>query len=124
LQVRTDGQIVNGVWTNGVTQGSGMYFLNDGHEENLNWQVSTTFAEDGLRKTVISYFDGTLRSRQTVTKDNSQETPTTVVAETFYDFQGRPTIQVLPAATLSTVIAFTKNFNNNSIDGNGYPKEI
>ncbi|HMK25890.1 MAG TPA: DUF6443 domain-containing protein, partial [Chitinophagaceae bacterium] len=123
VQVRTDGQIINGVWTTTLDADAGKYTLAAGHEESLNWQVSTTYAEDGKRKTVISYFDGTLRSRQTVTKDNSQETPSTVVAETFYDYQGRPTIQVLPAPTLNTVIAFTKNFNR-AAGNEGYPKEL
>ncbi|MCX6317421.1 MAG: DUF6443 domain-containing protein [Bacteroidetes bacterium] len=124
VQQRMDGQVINGLWTTGTTEGLGAYHLTAGHEEGLNWQQSTTFAEDGKRKTVIQYFDGTLRGRQTVTKDNSQANPTTVVAETYYDYQGRPTIQVLPAPTLNNVISFTRNFNNNNIDHNGYPKEI
>jgi len=124
LQRKLDGQVINGEWAFGTTEGNGMYHITAGHEDGLNWQVSTIFAEDGKRKTVIQYFDGTLRGRQTVTKDNSQANPTTVVAETYFDYQGRPTIQVLPAPTLSQVIAFTRNFNNNNIDHNGYPKEI
>lgn len=124
VQRKIDGQVINGSWTTGTAEGTGSYHLAAGHEEGLNWQQSTTFAEDGKRKTVIQYFDGTLRGRQTVTKDNSQANPTTVVAETFYDYQGRPTIQVLPAPTLNNVISFTRNFNNNNIDHNGYPKEI
>lgn len=124
LQKRTDGQIIHGNWTSSLSENAGMFTLALGHEEALNWQASTSFAEDGKRKTVIQYFDGSLRGRQTVTKDNSQSNPSTVVAETFYDFQGRPTIQVLPSPTLNNIIGFTKNFNNNSQDGNGYPKEI
>lgn len=112
-QDKVNGQRVEGSW----------YYLNDGglaylqrgpdqgHQDFLNWQVTTTFAEEGKRKTVIQYFDGTLRGRQTVTKDNSQSTATTVVAESFYDYQGRPLIQVLPSPTLNTIIQFTKNFN-------------
>ena len=110
-QEKSNGQRVEGNW----------YYLNyyglaylprgedDGHESNLNWQATTTYAEEGKRKTVIQYFDGTLRGRQTVTKDNVSKT--TVVAESFYDYQGRPVIQVLPAPTLNTIISFTKNFN-------------
>lgn len=124
LQTKTDGQVVNGSWTTSLATQAGMYQMANGHEETLNWQVSTSYAEEGKRKTVIQYFDGSLRGRQTVTKDNSQPSPTTVVAETFYDYQGRPTIQVLPAPTLNNVINFTRNFNNNNIDHVGYPKEI
>lgn len=128
VQQRTDGQVINGNWSTNLSLQSGIYHFVNGHESGLNWQVSTSYAEDGKRKTVIQYFDGSLRGRQTVTKDNSQATAltagTTVVAETYYDYQGRPTIQVLPAPTLSTVISFTRNFNNNNIDHIGYPKEL
>lgn len=80
-----------------------------GHGLDLNWQVTTTFAEEGKRKSVIQYFDGSLRSRQTVTKDNV--TNTTVTAETYYDLQGRPAVQILPTPGISNVIAYTKNLN-------------
>lgn len=81
-----------------------------GHQPKLNWQATTSYAEEGKRKSVVQYFDGSLRNRQTVTKDNT--TQTTVVAETKYDYQGRPAIQVLPAPTLNSIIAHTPNFNN------------
>jgi hypothetical protein len=41
------------------------------HETLKNWQYSSTYAEDGKKKEVISYYDGTLRNRQSVTKNNS-----------------------------------------------------
>ncbi len=80
-----------------------------GHNNNLNWQVSTAYAEDGKRKAVIQYYDGSLRQRQTVTKDNT--TNTTLSAETFYDGQGRPAIQVLPAPGIDSIVAYTQNLN-------------
>lgn len=80
-----------------------------GHNDSLNWQASTTFAEEGKRKTVIQYYDGSLRQRQTVTKDNT--TGETVVAETFYDGQGRPAVQLLPAPGINNIIAYTRNLN-------------
>ncbi|WP_089912088.1 RHS repeat-associated core domain-containing protein [Chitinophaga rupis] len=90
-----------------------------GHQRSLNWQSSISFAEDGKRKVVVQYFDGSLRSRQTVTKDNI--TNTTVVAEAKYDYQGRPAIQVLPAPTLSNVLKYTSNLNK--INGAEYDKD-
>src|SRR5450432_2748567 len=86
------------------------YYGFSGHQTNLNWQSSTSFAEEGKRKSVVQYFDGSLRNRQTVTKDNT--TRTTIVAEKFYDNQGRDAIQVLPAPTLNTIIQYTANFNS------------
>lgn len=119
-QVRYSGQRVEGAWT-WQNSGSPVYYSYGGHEEDLNWQASTSFAEEGKRKTVIQYFDGTLRNRQTVTKDNT--TNTTVVAESFYDYQGRPVIQILPAPTLSHVIEYSANFNR-AINHNQYPKWV
>jgi hypothetical protein len=59
------------------------------------WQHVAAFAEGGKRKDVVSYFDGTLRSRQAVTRLNSDQTA--LVKETIYDHAGRPAIDVLPA---------------------------
>ncbi|MEO9023275.1 MAG: RHS repeat-associated core domain-containing protein [Ginsengibacter sp.] len=123
-QIKMDGQRVEGDWTwdlNGNNQPVAYSF--DGHQNNLNWQASTSYAEEGKRKSVVQYFDGTLRNRQTVTKDNT--TGTTIVAESFYDYQGRPVIQVLPAPTINTIIQYAKNFNQFAQFANytGYPKE-
>jgi RHS repeat-associated protein len=87
----------------------GNAFAFAGHNNDLNWQASTSFAEDGKRKTVIQYFDGSLRGRQTVTKDNT--TNTVVKAESFYDAQGRPAIQILPSPGMSNIIQYQANLN-------------
>ncbi|MEO8772125.1 MAG: RHS repeat-associated core domain-containing protein [Ferruginibacter sp.] len=124
IQVKDDGQRIEGAWTwgaNGNTQPPVFYTYLDGHEPLLNWQASTSYAEEGKRKSVVQYFDGSLRNRQTVTKDNSSNT--TVVAESFYDYQGRAVIQVLPAPTLSNAIGYAHNFNK-AVNENGYPKWV
>ncbi len=107
VQNKLNGSRIEGTWS--ASTGSNWFYTYEGHQKALNWQASTSFAEEGKRKSVVQYFDGTLRNRQTVTKDNT--TSLTVVAETFYDHQGRPQIQVLPAPTLSKIIAYTQNFN-------------
>jgi RHS repeat-associated protein len=94
------------------------------HEQLLNWQYAATYAEEGKRKEVISYFDGSLRNRQTVTRINSDEN--VIVGETIYDHQGRPAITVLPAPVPlcennSPVIQFYPNFNRNE-DENPYSR--
>jgi RHS repeat-associated protein len=96
----------------------GVYHFN-GHQGNFNWQSNISYAEDGKRKVVVQYFDGSLRGRQTVTKDNF--TKTDLVAETYYDYQGRPAIQVLPSPTLNTAIHYFQNFNRNQL-GEEYTK--
>lgn len=91
-----------------------------------NWQYSTTYAEEGKKKEVISFYDGSLRNRQMVTKINSDHN--TIVGETLYDRLGRPMIQVLPAPVSSpdcqlsyseTALKYYANFNQNN-DGNSY----
>jgi hypothetical protein len=95
-------------WSSAFPGGLGSYAFN-GHQVALNWQATTSFAEEGKRKSVVQYYDGSLRSRQTVTKDNT--TNTTIVGETFYDHQGRPTIQVMPSPTLNSIIKYSPGFN-------------
>src|SRR5690606_5887542 len=111
IKIDAKDQVYAGVWT-GIPDH--YYHYETGHEPSLNWQVSTSFAEEGKHKTVIQYFDGTLRNRQSVTKDN--DTKTTVIAETLYDYQGRPAINILPAPTLNEVIEHAHNFNRFTTD--------
>lgn len=100
----------------------------EAHSKSLNWQYTATYAEQGKRKEVISYFDGTLRSRQAVTKINSEKN--VIVGETMYDHQGRPAVQVLPTPVNvpacgtnggEPVIQYYENFNRNMV-GNPYSK--
>lgn len=91
--------------------------VSNGHENQINWISSMSFAEEGKHKAVVSYADGMLKSRQTVTKLNS--TGKTVVAETIYDHVGRAAIQVLPVPSTSSQIGYMSNFNQNS-DGKPY----
>lgn len=125
VNIHADGSIEAGPWcttnmSGDGTPGSVAAAAFGGHNNNLNWQVTTSFAEEGKRKTVIQYFDGSLRGRQTVTKDNS--TNTIVTAETFYDKQGRPAIQILPTPGIigtDNVIAYRQNLNLFNGQANG-----
>jgi hypothetical protein len=82
------------------------------HEAGKNWQFQATYAEDGKKKEIVSYFDGSLRNRQTVTKINTDNT--TVVGEVIYDAQGRAGIEILPTPNIDTNIHYFKNYNLNS----------
>ena len=79
------------------------------HENNKNWQFQASYAEDGKKKEVVSYFDGSLRNRQTVTKINSDNVA--IVGEVIYDTQGRPTIEVLPTPAQDNTIHYFPNYN-------------
>ncbi|MBV6474498.1 MAG: hypothetical protein JPMHGGIA_02822 [Saprospiraceae bacterium] len=89
------------------------YWIYDAHEaDNKNWQIISSFAEDGKRKDVVNYMDGTMRTRQTVTVNNSDQN--VLVAETIYDHQGRPAVQILPVPVLhDPALKFREKFNRN-----------
>lgn len=105
-------------WSSSLAAGLGKYSF-VGHQRSLNWQSSIKFAEDGKRNVEVRYYDGNLLSRQEVTKDNT--TNTTVVSESYYDYQGRPVIQVLPSPSLNSIIKYTPNFNA-ALNGAEYDK--
>ncbi|MBK8968387.1 MAG: hypothetical protein IPM36_17325 [Lewinellaceae bacterium] len=85
--------------------------------EKINWQVVTNYAEHGKRKDVVTHFDGSMRNRQAVTGLSTERQ--TLVAETVYDYQGRPAVQVLPAPVNDARLRFFPNFNRN-LNGNPY----
>ena len=94
--------------TNGGSKG--IYYVANAHESsNKNWQVTTSFAEGGKRKDVVSYFDGSLRNRQSVTQINTNQN--VIVGETLYDFEGRPAINVLPTPSDANSIKYVEQFN-------------
>jgi RHS repeat-associated protein len=102
--------VTNAIWSSDASPSVMGQFNFRGHERPLNWQSNISYAEEGKRKVVVQYYDGSLRSRQTVTKDNT--TNTTIVGETYYDYQGRPAIQVMPAPTLSTIIMYKSGLSH------------
>lgn len=69
--------------------------LNDG----LNWEYTSVFAEDGLRKDQLRFFDGLGRDKQTVSLLSSDGNA--VVMENEYDYAGRPSFQLMPAPVAS-----------------------
>jgi RHS repeat-associated protein len=77
----------------------------------MNWQYTGSFAEEGKRKEVISYFDASLRSRQTVTINNADLKA--MAAETIYDKMGRAAMQILPAPLQSERLDYHEGVNMN-----------
>ncbi|MBI3518043.1 MAG: hypothetical protein HY062_01630 [Bacteroidetes bacterium] len=111
----TTGRSVFGAWSIPNSQGklntvSTYYYVSNPHETKKNWQYNATFAEEGKKKEVVSYFDGSLRNRQTVTKSNSDIT--TIVGENIYDNQGRPAISVMPVPVYNN--SCTNNYTDNT----------
>lgn len=98
------------------------------HQKAMNWQYSAMYAEQGKRKEVITYYDGTLRNRQAVTKVNTEHN--VIVGETIYDHQGRPAVNVMPTPVDfpscekdngEPAIRYYPDFNKNK-DGKPYSK--
>ena len=87
-----------------------VYSINE-HEDKLNWQYSAVFAEEGKRKEVVSYFDGSFKSRQTVTISNSDNV--SIVQENVLDKLNRPAVSILPAPTVDNTIHYFPSFNKN-----------
>ena len=80
-------------------------------EPKLNWQYAMSFAEEGKRSEVVNYFDGSLRKRQTVTIDNSNEV--SIAQETVYDPEGRPALDQMPTPVPGTSLRFAGMLSRN-----------
>ncbi|HTA81721.1 MAG TPA: kelch repeat-containing protein [Bacteroidia bacterium] len=111
------GDRIEGAWSSD-TSCVFRYYKNQfnwhGHENSLNWQYTAAFAEQGKHKEVASYFDGSLRNRQSVTLNNSQKKA--IIGETIYDFEGRPAVTTLPAPIDSGKIIYYNKYNLDPMD--------
>lgn len=87
------------------------YYTVTAHDHKKNWQFQASYAEKGKSKEVVSYFDGTLRNRQTVTRINSDENA--IVGEVIYDAQGRPAVEILPVPVVDNILGYHNNVNLN-----------
>lgn len=94
-----------------------------GLEDSLTWQYTAVYAEEGKRKEVITFYDGSLRSRQEVTVLNTDSIA--VVGETFYDHIGRQALQSLPTPTPSRGVRYygTAGSSNGLFNG-CFPKSL
>lgn len=110
----------NNVFTSPIVNSAASYAVAmkvNAFSKKLNWIYDCTYAEDGKKKEVVNYFDGTLKSRQIITTSNTDDFA--LIKETIYDYQGRPAIEVLPVPTLPNNLRYVPNFNQsvNQVDG-------
>lgn len=91
-----------------VSFGASYYNSGSFMSDSLNWQYNISFAEDGKSKHVVSYFDGLLRTKQAVTKLNS-DPDHVVVSKSINDYEGRPAIQILPTPVQASRIDYVKD---------------
>ena len=102
----------------GNWSGIGIYSFSSSFERHMIWQDVTSFAESGKHKEIISYYDGSMRKRQSITNfadgSNAQYEPYSVVAETKYDYEGRGVFTLLPTPVDTNIIAYHTFFNRNA----------
>ncbi len=89
--------------------------------DDMNWQYIANYAEGGKKKEVVTYYDGTMRSHQMVTRINT-DSKSAIVGETMYDHQGRGALQTLPAPAQESILKYYKSFNLNN-QGSVYSRE-
>jgi RHS repeat-associated protein len=82
-----------------------------------NWTYSAVYAEEGKRKEVTTFFDGSSRNRQSITINNSDNI--SLIQEQMYDYEGRSSLQTLPApningATYDHLLNFYPKFSQNA----------
>lgn len=82
------------------------FYINDAKalDPNKNWQHQASFIENGVRKDIVSFFDGSGRKRQTSTITNSNDLA--IIAEEKYDLEGRKALSIIPGVTNSTGIGY------------------
>lgn len=79
-------------------------------QSDMSWQMQSVFSEDGKFKTSVSYYDPTMRQRQT--QVNLSTNQTTIVGESMYDFEGRPSVSIMPVPVSGKQLTYKNNFNN------------
>jgi hypothetical protein len=119
VQYGTDSLRREGNWDYTLANNSFSAWNLTWHEQGKNWQYSATFAEEGKKKEQVSYFDGSLRNRQNVALNTSDNVA--VVQETIYDEFGRQAASILPApvkegSNASPYLHYFTNLNRNNND--------
>ncbi len=77
--------------------------------DNYNWNYQATYAEEGKTKSIVTYYDNLLKPRQTITKLSSLPGQQ-IVTETYYNHEGKPSLQVLPIPVAQNALKFIDNF--------------
>ena len=84
-----------------------------GNSSPLNWQYTAVYAENGKRKELVSYLDGSLRTRQSLSVLNSDGN--VVSNQAIYDREGREVVHVLPAVVSGSGLEYRQDLNKDSL---------
>ena len=85
---------------------------------DINWTYSASYAEEGKRGESLTFFDGSGRARQSMSKDNS--TGKALIGENIYDHEGRQALNIAatPHANGDGRMRFYESYN---VNVNGAP---
>lgn len=86
-------------------------------KDKMNWQAIVNYAEEGKNKEVVTYYDGTSRARQSVTRNSSNND--IIVGETYYDHQGRPSVTALPVPSMEDNDYIRYHYDFNKVESSG-----
>lgn len=89
------------------TAGDFHRFQVTGLDNARNWTYEAGYAEQGLRKEVLSFFDGSLRPRQSMTLLNTDKIG--LLDNKVFDALGRPALSLLPYPINDRVLSFKPN---------------
>ncbi len=104
----------------GAAHSNSYYYIGDAYmHDSINWQYTINFAEGGKYKQVVSFYDGMLKNRESVTRFNS-DLSKLIVGKSIYDFEGHPAINILPTPVPSSSFNFVHDIDNNSVTGLPY----
>lgn len=67
----------------------------DNFNTDINWSFNLMYAEEAKHASVLTWFDGMLRLRETIAMDNATGLPN--VSQNIYDYLGRETVQASPS---------------------------
>jgi YD repeat-containing protein len=105
---------------NQVDQWPHRFTINDAtaHQQLLNWQYNAMYAEEGKKKEMLAYADGSMRSRQAISRLNTNQA--VLVGETFYDHQGRAAISTLPTPSGNNHLDYHPEYNKSAITNQAF----
>jgi RHS repeat-associated protein len=90
--VHKNESVFNGRWSDVKTKKiSGNQLF---EQDKKPWQYIASYAENGMRKDLVSFTDGSGRERQKISRLNTNGNHL-IIGETYYDHQGRPVVQSL-----------------------------
>lgn len=86
---------------------------------NMNYAAQMNFVENGTQGFSVEYIDGTGKSRQSISKMNSQEE--VIAGSTIYDYYGRPAIQTMGSPVKQSNYKYIDGINTD-LNGGVYDK--